>query len=102
LAPGWLGYGKNPGFYQQPLPVSALPAFAAAQARELSAGPQIRGQIISRALAQIPPDATRVSNNDPNVARAKKPVIVLRAARTRRRGSFPERRAAHASGAQRP
>jgi len=71
LAAGWLGYGKNPGFYQQPLPVSALPAFAAAQARELSSGPQIRGQIISRALAQIPPDATRASNNDPNVARAK-------------------------------
>ncbi len=71
LAAGWLGYGKNPGFYQQPLPISALPAFAAAQARELSSGPQIRAQIISRALAQIPRDAARASDNDPNVARAK-------------------------------
>jgi len=71
LAAGWLGYGKNPGFYQEQLPMSALPAFAAALARELSSGSQIRGQIISRAMAQIPPGAARASNNDPNVFRAK-------------------------------
>jgi hypothetical protein len=71
LAAGWLGYGQNPGFYEQQPPVSALPAFAAAQAREVSEGPQVREQIIRRALAQIPPDATRNSNDDPNITRAK-------------------------------
>src|SRR5262249_43336003 len=38
LAAGWLGYGQTPGFYEQQPPVSALPAFAAALAREVTAG----------------------------------------------------------------
>jgi len=33
LASGWLGYGQNPGFYEQQPPMSALPAFAAASLR---------------------------------------------------------------------
>jgi len=71
LAAGWLGYGQNPGFYEQQPPMSALPAFAAALAREISSGAQIRSEIVQRALAQIPAPATRESNNDPVVSRAK-------------------------------
>jgi len=71
LASGWLGYGQNPGFYEQQPPMSALPAFAAALALEHSAGPQVREQIVRRALAQIPEHASPESNNDPAVSRAK-------------------------------
>jgi hypothetical protein len=71
IAAGWLGYGRNPGFYQQELPVSALPAFAAAQAREAVGGPHIRDEIIRRALEQVPAGATRALNRDPQVFRAK-------------------------------
>ena len=51
--------------------MSALPAFAAAQVREALSGPRVRDEIIRRALAQIPPNASRESNNDPQVFRAK-------------------------------
>jgi len=71
LASGWLGYGQNPGFYEQQPPMSALPAFAAALALERSAGMQVREQIVRRALAQIPEHASPESNNDPAVSRAK-------------------------------
>ena len=71
LAASWLGYGQNPGFYEQQPPMSALPAFAAALARESSSGPQVRGQIIQRALAQVPGQVSRESNNDPAISRAK-------------------------------
>ena len=71
LAAGWLGYGQNPGFYEQQPPMSALPSFAAALAREVSSGMQVRSEIIQRALAQIPTGASRDSNSDPVVSRAK-------------------------------
>jgi len=71
LAAGWLGYGQNPGFYEQQAPMSALPAFAAALAQEASYGPGIRAGIIQRALSQIPVNASRASNDDPIVSRAK-------------------------------
>jgi hypothetical protein len=71
LAAGWLGYGQNPGFYEQQPPMSALPSFAAALAREVSSGTQVRSEIIQRALAQIPAGASRESNGDPAVSRAK-------------------------------
>jgi hypothetical protein len=71
LAAGWLGYGQNPGFYEQQPPMSALPAFAAALARETASGAQVRDQIVRRALGQIPPHAARESNNDPAISRAK-------------------------------
>lgn len=71
LASGWLGYGQNPGFYEQQPPMSALPAFAAALALERSSGPQVREQIVRRALAQIPEHASPESNNNPTVSRAK-------------------------------
>lgn len=71
LAQSWLGYGKNPGFYEQQPPMSALPAFTAALAREISSGPHVRTEIVSRALAQIPARPTLESNNEPAVSRAK-------------------------------
>lgn len=71
LAQGWLGYGSNPGFYEQQPPMSALPAFTAALAREISSGPQVREEIVQRALGRIPAPATPESNNDPVVFRAK-------------------------------
>jgi hypothetical protein len=71
LAAGWLGYGQNPGFYEQQPPVSALPAFAAALARESTAGPAVRSEIIQRALAAIPESPSRSSEGDAAVVRAK-------------------------------
>jgi hypothetical protein len=71
LAQGWLGYGKNPGFYDQQPPMSALPAFVAALARETSSGPQVREEIVQRALSKIPQPPTADSNKDPAVFRAK-------------------------------
>jgi len=71
LAQGWLGYGKNPGFYEQQPPMSALPAFVAALARETSSGPQVRAEIIQRALSKIPQPPPPDSNKDPEVFRAK-------------------------------
>jgi len=71
LAAGWLGYGQNPGFYEQQPPMSALPAFAAALAREISSGAQVRSEIMQRALGQVPAHASRQSNSDPGVSRAK-------------------------------
>ena len=70
LAAGWLGYGQNPGFYEQQLPMSALPAFASALAREAS-DPEVRGQIIRRALAEIPEHAEPGARAAQNVTRAK-------------------------------
>jgi hypothetical protein len=71
LAAGWLGYGQNPGFYEQQPPMSALPAFAAALAREASGGPVVRSEIISRALAAVPQHAVGDPMADPAVIRAK-------------------------------
>jgi len=71
LAAGWLGYGQNPGFYEQQPPMSALPAFAAVLARETSAGSHAHWEIIQRALAQVPVHASRESNDDPVISRAK-------------------------------
>src|SRR5438477_12782426 len=71
LAAGWLGYGQNPGFYEQQPPMSALPAFAAALAREASSGAQIRSEIILRTLAKIPFHEAPESNYDPVISLAK-------------------------------
>jgi hypothetical protein len=54
LAASWLGYGRNPGFYEQTPPLSLLPIFAAARSREEIEGPQVRGDTIRRALRLIP------------------------------------------------
>lgn len=71
LAAGWLGYGQNPGFYEQQPPVSALPAFAAALAREATSGAAVHSAILQRALAAVPDPAPAVSNTDAAVVRAK-------------------------------
>jgi len=71
FAAGWLGYGQNPGFYEQQPPVSALPAFAAALAREAESGAAVRFEIIQRALAAVPEPAPVASQADPAVVRAK-------------------------------
>jgi hypothetical protein len=54
LASSWLGYGRNPGFFEQDPPLSALPAFAASRGREAVQGPQVRAEIIRRTLRAIP------------------------------------------------
>ncbi len=51
--------------------MSALPAFTAALAREISSGPQVREEVVGRALSRIPERAKPDSNNDPVVFRAK-------------------------------
>jgi hypothetical protein len=54
LAATWLGYGQNPGFYEQQAPLSALPAFASAVGSEAIEGPASRAETIRRALRIIP------------------------------------------------
>jgi hypothetical protein len=71
FAAGWLGYGQNPGFYEQQPPVSALPAFAAALAREAISGATVRSEIVQRVLIAVPDPAPAASNADPAVTRAK-------------------------------
>jgi hypothetical protein len=72
LAASWLGYGQNPGFYEQEPPLSALPAFAAASGREALDGPSSRTTAIRKALRAIPVNlpATGVPE-ERNVIRAK-------------------------------
>jgi hypothetical protein len=69
LAASWLGYGRNPGFYEQEPPLSALPLFAAALGREAAEGPDARLEMIRSALAEIP--LTGGSSQDPRILRAK-------------------------------
>ena len=71
LAAGWLGYGQNPGFYEQQPPMSALPAFATALAREVAAGPAVRSEIIGRALAVVAQQSDGGSKANPAFTRAK-------------------------------
>jgi hypothetical protein len=72
LASSWLGYGQNPGFYEQSPPLSALPAFAAARGREAVQGPRVRTETIRRALRLIPGHtADSRKPEDDSVMRAK-------------------------------
>jgi hypothetical protein len=57
LAASWLGYGENPGFYEQETPLSALPAFADSLGREAVLGPSARGESIRSALRVVPKTA---------------------------------------------
>lgn len=70
LAASWLGYGQNPGFYEQAPPLSALPAFASALGEEAIEGPSFRAETIRRALRMIPKEAP-ANNEDASVLRAK-------------------------------
>jgi hypothetical protein len=65
LAASWLGYGRNPGFYQQTEPLSLLPVFAAARSREEIEGPQVRGEAIRHALRFVPKDAGTRQSQEP-------------------------------------
>jgi hypothetical protein len=57
LAASWLGYGRNPGFFEQTEPMALLPIFAAARSREQIDGPQARGETIRRVLRFVPQSA---------------------------------------------
>jgi hypothetical protein len=78
LAASWLGYGQNPGFYDQVPPLSQLPTFAAAVGREALQGSEYRTAAIRRALQLVPrrdPPASTVAKRPPaesdEVIRAK-------------------------------
>jgi hypothetical protein len=71
LATSWLGYGQNPGFYEQEPPLYALPAFAASIGREALGGADSRAETIRRVLQLIPEKAAAREPEDPNVVRAK-------------------------------
>jgi hypothetical protein len=71
LASSRLGYGQNPGFYEQEPPLSALPAFAASQGREAVRGPQVRTDTIRRSLAAIPLHPVPGKPEAASVVRAK-------------------------------
>jgi hypothetical protein len=71
LASSWLGYGENPGFYEQDPPLSALPAFAASRGREAVLGAQVRTETIRRALRLIPVGSEPRKSEDDTVIRAK-------------------------------
>jgi hypothetical protein len=71
LASSWLGYGQNPGFFEQDPPLSALPAFAAARGREAVQGSQVRAETIRRALRVIPLNGEPHQPEADTVIRAK-------------------------------
>jgi hypothetical protein len=71
LAASWLGYGQNPGFFEQEPPLSALPAFAASIGREAAEGTDSRAETIRRALQLIPEKSGARGPEDPAVVRAK-------------------------------
>ncbi|MGC0774028.1 MAG: hypothetical protein WB543_13930 [Candidatus Acidiferrum sp.] len=71
LAASWLGYGQNPGFYEQQPPLSALPAFASALGQEAIDGPSSRTETIRRALRMIPRSPVANKMEDDTVLRAK-------------------------------
>ncbi len=71
LAASWLGYGQNPGFYEQEAPLSALPAFAASIGQDAALGGDSRPETIRRALQLIPEKAAAGRPEDASVVRAK-------------------------------
>ncbi len=71
LASSWLGYGRNPGFFEQDPPLSALPAFAASRGREAVQGPEVRSETIRRALRVVPVHSEPKKSEDDAVIRAK-------------------------------
>ncbi len=71
LASSWLGYGQNPGFYEQEKPLSLLPAFAASIGRDAEGGPAARAQTIRRVLRVIPRNVEPRKKEDEPVLRAK-------------------------------
>ena len=75
LASTWLGYGQNPGFYEQDPPLAALPTYAAIRGREAAGGPQVRTNAIRRALQVIPTNGQPGKTEPDEVIRAKSLLI---------------------------
>jgi hypothetical protein len=71
LASTWLGYGQNPGFFEQDPPLSALPAYAASTGREAIEGGQVRTNTIRHALTLVPLHGSPGKPEDAGVVRAK-------------------------------
>ena len=71
LAASWLGYGQNPAFFEQRLPLTMLPAFAAAIGRDAAEGGDARAETIRRALRLIPSGEKPPSEEDVRVLQVK-------------------------------
>jgi len=71
LAASWLGYGQNPGFFEQDPPLSAFPAFAASLGRNAMEGAEARAGTIRRVLKLIPAEPQQKKNEDEGILRAK-------------------------------
>jgi hypothetical protein len=71
LAASWLGYGQNPAFFEQSLPLTMLPAFAAAIGRDGAQGGDSRAETVRRALRLIPVGGKPQKEEDPRVLRVK-------------------------------
>jgi hypothetical protein len=71
LASSWLGYGQNPGFFEQIPPLFALPAFAVSLGHEAVEGPHVRAQILRRLLRVIPVNPASRQPESDDVVRAK-------------------------------
>jgi len=75
LAASWLGYGQNPGFYEQSPPLTMLPAFAAAIGHDAAEDGDSRTETIRRALSLIPQNektgGKTKKEEDPAVLRVK-------------------------------
>lgn len=71
LAASWLGYGQNPAFFEQSLPLVMLPAFAAAIGRDAVEGGSARAETVRRALRLIPYGEKPPGKDDERVQRVK-------------------------------
>jgi hypothetical protein len=71
LAASWLGYGQNPAFFEQSLPLTMLPAFAAAIGRDAAEGGDSRAETVRRALRLVPVGGKPPKEEDPQVLRVK-------------------------------
>ncbi len=71
LAASWLGYGQNPGYYEQGPPLYALPAYAASMGREAVEGSAVREETIRRILRVISETPEPRKTEDPAILRAK-------------------------------
>lgn len=71
LASSWLGYAQNPGFFEQGLPLTMLPAFAATIGHDAAEGGDARAKTIRRALQLIPPGEKPKKDEEPRVLRVK-------------------------------
>ena len=71
LAASWLGYGRNPGLFEQQPPLSAFPIYAAGLGREAVEGTAVRGEMIRNALSEIPTVAAKGAPESTETIRAK-------------------------------